>query len=195
MSKKTTQFKDVADFSKIELQANKYELMLLLSPAVTEDQRSKSVNELVAQLESRGAKVFHVDDWSKRDLAYSIKGQDQAYYITYYFTFSDTRFLSEFEELLKLDQSVLRHLLVRRADNFEIQKFEPHETDKANSKPRSELDTEQLDYKNIKLLNRYTSRYGKIVAKHYTKVTLKQQKKLAQEIKRSRHVALMPFVK
>ena len=87
------------------------------------------------------------------------------------------------------------HGRIRRPENFEIQKFEPHETDKANSKPRSELATEQIDYKNIKLLNRYTSRYGKIVAKHYTKVTLKQQKKLAQEIKRSRHVALMPFVK
>jgi len=45
------------------------------------------------------------------------------------------------------------------------------------------------------VLNRYTSRFGKIVARHYTKVTLKQQKKLSQEIKRARHVALLPFVK
>ena len=187
---------DVADFSQLELAPNKYELMLVLSPGVTEDQRSKSLNEHIGQLEERGAKVFHVDDWGKRDLAYTIKGQDQAYYITYYLTFSETKYLEEFDELLRLDPAVLRHLLIRRPENFEIQKFEEQEEgENKQSKPRSELVTADVDYKNLRVLNRYTSRFGKIVARHYTKVTLKQQKKLSQEIKRARHVALLPFVK
>ena len=186
---------DVADFSQIELAPNKYELMLVLSPGVTEDQRSKSLNEHIGQLEERGAKVFHVDDWGKRDLAYTIKGQDQAYYITYYLTFSDTKYLEEFAELLRLDPSILRHILIRRPDNFEIQTFEQEEGEAKQSTPRSELNTADVDYKNLRVLNRYTSRFGKIVARHYTKVTLKQQKRLSQEIKRARHVALLPFVK
>jgi len=52
-----------------------------------------------------------------------------------------------------------------------------------------------IDYKNLKLLNKFVSRYGKIVAKQYTGVTLKQQKNLAREIKRARYMALMPFVR
>lgn len=196
MAKNKKQFQDVADFSQLEQQANKYELMLLLNPGVTEDQRTKSVNEHIAQLEQNGAKIFHVDDWGKRDMAYTVKGQESAYYVTYYFTFSETSFLEEFDELLRLDPSILRHLIIKRPENFEIQKFESEqEGEERQNKPRSELNIADVDYKNLKVLNRYTSRYGKIVARHYTKVTLKQQKKLSQEIKRARHVALLPFVK
>ena len=195
MAKNKKQFQDVADFSQLEQAQNKYELMLLMSPGVTEDQRTKSLNEHISLLEQKGAKVFHVDDWGKRDLAYTIKGQDQAYYITYYLTFSDTKYLEEFDELLRLDPSVLRHILIRRPDNFEIQSFEQEEGEAKQNTPRSELNTADVDYKNLRVLNRYTSRFGKIVARHYTKVTLKQQKRLSQEIKRARHVALLPFVK
>jgi len=196
MAKNKKQFQDVADFSQLEQAQNKYELMLLMNPGVTEDQRTKSLNEHISLLEQKGAKVFHVDDWGKRDMAYTIKGQDAAYYITYYFTFSEAKFLEEFDELLRLDPAVLRHLVIRRPENFEIQKFESEEEGETKqNKPRSELNIADVDYKNLKVLNRYTSRYGKIVARHYTKVTLKQQKKLSQEIKRARHVALLPFVK
>lgn len=56
-------------------------------------------------------------------------------------------------------------------------------------------DNTLIDYKNVGLLNKYTSRYGKIVARQYKKgITLQQQKKLATAIKRSRFMALMPYI-
>lgn len=56
-------------------------------------------------------------------------------------------------------------------------------------------DNTVIDYKNLKLLHKYTSRYGRIVAKQYNKgVTLNQQKKLARAVKRARFMALMPYV-
>ena len=60
MAKNKKQFQDVADFSQLEQAQNKYELMLLMNPGVTEDQRTKSLNEHIALLEQKGAKVFHV---------------------------------------------------------------------------------------------------------------------------------------
>jgi small subunit ribosomal protein S18 len=64
-----------------------------------------------------------------------------------------------------------------------------------NTKKSPITNENAIDYKNLKVLRQYISRYGKIVARRYTKVNLKQQKQLAQSIKRARHVALLPFVR
>ena len=55
-------------------------------------------------------------------------------------------------------------------------------------------DLKLIDYKNLDLLHEYTSRYGTIVARQYSGISVKQQKRLAREVKRARHMALMPFV-
>lgn len=52
-----------------------------------------------------------------------------------------------------------------------------------------------IDYKNVELLKKYITKFGKIVPRYYSGVCLKNQKKLAQAIKRARIVALLPFVK
>lgn len=50
-----------------------------------------------------------------------------------------------------------------------------------------------IDYKDIKLLQRYISEKGKIVPARITAVSQKKQRKLAQAIKRARVLALLPF--
>ena len=57
------------------------------------------------------------------------------------------------------------------------------------------LEGVNIDYKNVELLKKYTTKFGKIVPRYYSGVSLKNQKKLAQAIKRARIVALLPFVK
>ncbi len=52
-----------------------------------------------------------------------------------------------------------------------------------------------IDYKDIKLLRKYTTQYGKIVPRYYTGTNLKYQKDLARAIKRARHMALLPFMR
>jgi small subunit ribosomal protein S18 len=52
----------------------------------------------------------------------------------------------------------------------------------------------KIDYKDIKLLQRFVSERGKIVPRRITAVTAKEQRKLAQAIKRARFLALLPFV-
>ncbi|MFA5917295.1 MAG: 30S ribosomal protein S18 [Candidatus Gracilibacteria bacterium] len=53
----------------------------------------------------------------------------------------------------------------------------------------------EIDYKNVDLLSKYITKFGKIVPRYYSKVSLKNQKKLANAIKRARMMALLPFVK
>ena len=50
-----------------------------------------------------------------------------------------------------------------------------------------------IDYKDVKLLQRYISEKGKIVPSRITAVSFKNQRKLAQAIKRARVLALLPF--
>lgn len=51
-----------------------------------------------------------------------------------------------------------------------------------------------IDYKDVKLLLRFTSERGKIVPSRITAVSNKKQRVLARAIKRARFLALMPYL-
>ncbi len=60
--------------------------------------------------------------------------------------------------------------------------------------PLSHAKAPAIDYKDTKTLNRYVSERGKIMPSRITSVSGKKQRLLKQAIKRSRILALMPFV-
>lgn len=60
--------------------------------------------------------------------------------------------------------------------------------------PFSGPNAPQIDYKDIKLLQRFVSERGKIVPRRITAVSAKKQRELARAIKRARNIALLPFV-
>ena len=51
----------------------------------------------------------------------------------------------------------------------------------------------KIDYKDVKLLQRFISERGKIVPSRITAVSAPKQRELAQAIKRARFLALLPF--
>lgn len=51
-----------------------------------------------------------------------------------------------------------------------------------------------IDYKDVKLLQRYTTEQGKIIPKRITGTAAKYQRELSIAIKRARHMALLPYV-
>ena len=51
-----------------------------------------------------------------------------------------------------------------------------------------------IDYKDVKLLQRYISERGKIVPSRITAVSAKKQRELAKAIKRARHLGLLPYI-
>ena len=60
--------------------------------------------------------------------------------------------------------------------------------------PFSGTDASKIDYKDVRLLQRYLSERGKIVPSRITAVSAKKQRELAKAIKRARVLALLPFV-
>lgn len=51
-----------------------------------------------------------------------------------------------------------------------------------------------VDYKDVRLLQRFTSERGKIMPSRITAVSMKKQRVLAKAVKRARVLALMPYV-
>lgn len=57
--------------------------------------------------------------------------------------------------------------------------------------PLKDLDISEINYKNLKLLNKFLSERGKIVPRRITGVSVKKQKALANAIKIARQLALI----
>ena len=52
----------------------------------------------------------------------------------------------------------------------------------------------EIDYKDVKLLRRFINDQGKIMPRRVTGTSAKMHRKVVRAIKRSRTIALMPFV-
>lgn len=60
--------------------------------------------------------------------------------------------------------------------------------------PFTGADAEQIDWKDIKMLDRFRSERGKIIPSRISAVSTKKQRELAKALKRARYMALMPYV-
>jgi len=56
------------------------------------------------------------------------------------------------------------------------------------------LGIKYIDYKDPQFLFRFVNDQGKILPRRLTGTSLKYQKKVAQAVKRARHIAIMPYV-
>ena len=71
-------------------------------------------------------------------------------------------------------------------------KFTPFE-DRKRFCPFSQPNSPKIDYKDIRLLNRYVSEKGKILPSRITNVSRIKQKELSKAIKRARFLGLMSY--
>ena len=60
--------------------------------------------------------------------------------------------------------------------------------------PFSGPNAPKIDYKDVKLLQRFISERGKIVPSRISAVSSKKQRELAQAIKRARFLGLLPYL-
>lgn len=60
--------------------------------------------------------------------------------------------------------------------------------------PFTGANAQTIDYKDVRLLNKFISERGKIVPSRITAVSTKKQRELAKAIKRARNLALLPYI-
>jgi len=79
-----------------------------------------------------------------------------------------------------------------RQSNFaKLSIFQPQKYKFKRKCPLSGKGAPIIDYKNIKLLKKYTSENGKILPSRITSVSQKKQRELSISIKRARNLALI----
>ena len=82
------------------------------------------------------------------------------------------------------------------ANNADIRYLTPVAVDNTNKKycrfKRSGI--KYIDYKDPEFLKKFLNEQGKILPRRLTGTSLKYQRRVAQAVKRARHLALLPYV-
>ena len=90
---------------------NKYESVIILSANATEE-ATVAFGEKMKELISANGELTNVEEWGKTTLAYDINKQKEGYYILFTFD-AKPEFIAEFERVLRLDEIVLKHIVIK----------------------------------------------------------------------------------
>lgn len=88
-----------------------YEIVYIFDSVLTEDQVNEKLEKYHQHLTASGGEITAVDHWGKRQLAYPINKKTAGYYVVVQFT-AETESLPDLERTLKLDEELLRYLIV-----------------------------------------------------------------------------------
>ena len=92
---------------------NKYELAVVVSAKIEDDERAATVEKCKALIERFGGQVTNVDDWGKRRLAYEVQKMKDAFY--YFIKFdAESTVPAEIESRVRIMDNVIRYLCVRQ---------------------------------------------------------------------------------
>lgn len=97
-----------------------YELVCIFDPQTGEGQSEKAVERYQTYITENGGEVVNTDLWGLRRLAYtsqSLKNRRQGYYVLYQFKAEPT-VIQPMEQSMKLDNELLRHLVIAVDDEF-----------------------------------------------------------------------------
>ena len=92
---------------------NKYELALVVSAKIEDEERAATVEKAKAYIERFGGQITNVDDWGKRKTAYEIQKMKEAFYYFIQFDAEGTA-PAEIEARVRIMDNVLRYLVVRQ---------------------------------------------------------------------------------
>ena len=92
---------------------NKYELAVVVSAKIEDDERAQVIEKVKALVERFGGKISDVDEWGKRRLAYEIQKMKEGFYYFVHFE-SDSVCPNEVENHIRIMEPVVRYLCVKQ---------------------------------------------------------------------------------
>ena len=92
---------------------NKYELTVVVSAKIEDEERAAAVEKCKALIERFGGQVTNVDEWGKKKLAYEVQKMKEAFY--YFIKFdAEPTVPVEIESRVRIMDNVIRYLCVRQ---------------------------------------------------------------------------------
>ena len=92
---------------------NKYELAVVVSAKIEDEERAAVVDKVKAYIERFGGQISNVDEWGKKRLAYEIQKMHEGYY--YFIQFeAEATAPAEIESRVRIMDNVIRFLCIRQ---------------------------------------------------------------------------------
>ena len=92
---------------------NKYELAVVVSAKIEDDERAQVIEKVKALVERFGGQISDVDEWGKKRLAYEIQKMKEGYY--YFIQFdASAECPAEIERRVRIMEPVMRYLCVKQ---------------------------------------------------------------------------------
>ncbi|MBQ8596152.1 MAG: 30S ribosomal protein S6 [Lachnospiraceae bacterium] len=92
---------------------NKYELAVVVSARIEDDERAAVVDKCKALIERFGGTITNVDDWGKKRLAYEVQKMKEGFYYFIQFDAEATAPI-EIENRVRIMDNVIRFLCVKQ---------------------------------------------------------------------------------
>ena len=89
-----------------------YETIYIVDPNLENSVIEKTMNQIGQELEKTKAKIINHRDWGKKRLAYQIAKQKYGSFILLQFEIDDLSKMQDFDQWLKLNNLILRHMTV-----------------------------------------------------------------------------------
>ncbi|AYM01455.1 30S ribosomal protein S6 [Levilactobacillus yiduensis] len=98
------------------METTKYEITYIIRPDLDDAAKTALVERFDNLLKDNGAELINSKDWSKRRFAYEIGGFNEGIYHVITLNATNDEALNEFDRLSKINDSILRHMIVKRED-------------------------------------------------------------------------------
>jgi small subunit ribosomal protein S6 len=90
-----------------------YELMYIVKPELDDQTVQQEIEKVGQLIQTNGGQIKKVTPWGKRRLAYTVKDNREGHYVVAEFDLDQAK-VQEVERVLKISDTVFRHLLVRQ---------------------------------------------------------------------------------
>lgn len=101
---------------------NIYELMFILDPEMGKEEQEKFLSRLDMIVKRGEGEIFRLDDLGNRQMAYKINKKSRGHYLLGYLE-GPGAMLSEIEHFLRIDENVLRFILVKQDEKTSRENF------------------------------------------------------------------------
>ena len=196
-----------------------YETVFIATPVLSEAQMKEAVAKYTGFIKENGGEIVYEEDWGLRQLAYPIKKRTSGFYYLIEFK-AETSLVASLETQYRRDERIIRFLTFAM-DKHAVAHAETSRANKAAKKEDSSMaqnneirylnpptvevrkkkycrfkkaGIKYVDYKDAEFLKKFLNEQGKILPRRITGTSLKFQRKVAQAVKRARHLALLPYV-
>lgn len=91
----------------------KYEILYILFPTLTEEERNATVSSVEELLKAVGANLLSTDKWGERKLAYPIEKKETGFYFLTTFEVEGTELINV-ERKLNINEQMMRYIIVKK---------------------------------------------------------------------------------